>query len=71
MAAIKTLKRDTWKRVVYCGHSIKQTRQMGERYREAGFRIGTLTCGKFAVTASIQVEVDFYLARIMCYGFRH
>lgn len=44
---------------------------MGESYREVGCGIATVRCGKFTITASIQVEVDFYLTRIMFYGFRH
>lgn len=71
MAALRTLKHLTWKRVIYCGHFRRQKSQMGESYREVGCGIATVRCGKFTITASIQVEVDFYLTRIMFYGFRH
>ena len=72
MAAVKTLKCNTWKRAIHCDYSMEQIRQMDEIYREAGFGIlSTLACSIFTITIAILLEVDFCSARIMCYGFRH
>ena len=66
MAAVKTLKCDTWKRVSHCDCSMERTRQMDESYREAGFGIlSTLACGIFTITTGIPLEVDFCSSRMM------